>query len=164
MITTIIIPIGKGQSMLCLDSLQTQNINKEIIPVVGELEVVKDRGKCLNMEKAKEYAIREYILLCDSDVDVSPENIVLRCMLFLNNNPQWDGVAVDTKGYTDQQLETIDKQEKNRHINCAFILMRSEAFKKIDFTFTEMCICMNFNQQSKICYLDYTTHLKEIPR
>jgi hypothetical protein len=159
----VIIPIGEGQRNYAAEGFK--KIGIAAIEVKGPLQTV-DRGKCKNLERAKALIETEYVLCCDSDVLIQDDaqDLLDRCERVLADRPEIDGVAVDTKGYMEDQLRNIDKHEINRHINCAFVLMRSAKFKETNFTFTGMCACMNFNRGNRLIYIDYTTHLSEVER
>jgi hypothetical protein len=160
---TIVIPLGEGQLPLCEESLKKQTIKCEIIKEISKIETVKDIGKCRNLENVKKKINTKYVCICDSDVNVKYKDILERCINFLEENILIEGVCVDTKELKDYQFEIYKKNEHK--VNCAFIVIKSNLYKKIDFTYiTGKCSCMNFNRDAKICYLDYTTHLKEIPR
>jgi hypothetical protein len=159
---TIIIPIGEGQRNYAKEGFE--KIGIYAIEIKGSLhEKGNDKGKCENLERAKAFVFYEYVLLCDSDVLIQDDaqDLLDRCERVLENRPEIDGVAVDTKECTEFYLKSFEKQG---HINCAFILMRSAKFKETNFTFTGMCACMNFNRGNRLIYIDYTTHLSEVER
>jgi len=161
----IIIPIGEGQRNYAKEDFERVDI--DAIEIVSTLHPKgNDGGKCKNLETAKQFVTTDLVCLCDSDIIIPDDiqNILNRCKTFLGNRPEIDGVAVDTKGHNKIDLEHIDKQEKYRHVCCAFLVIRNSVYRRIDFTFTGTCVCTNFNRDAKICYLDYTTHLTEVKR
>lgn len=161
----ILMPLADGEYIdrRTLSSIVDQISVCKLVPITRPKNKRSRRiseAECRN--ELIKYASYPYTFYLDSDAYFTSPNDVSDCIKFLDNNQHFDAVALDTKC-----LGSIKKQEK-RFVVIAAMCVRTSILKSITFRPTiennkERCLCVAFNKDTKIIYLD-NRRLGEINR
>jgi hypothetical protein len=130
-------------------ALSQQLIKCNIVPLTRP----KGKDICLaqvdNMNLLKRFASDPYTIFMDDDVVLSGPTDLFDMECFLDENPEYDAVAYDTK-YTN-----IENSTKLKHVICAIFMIRKSTLDNYTFASKDgQCQCMDVNEKLKIRYLD----------
>lgn len=115
-----------------------------------------------NVERANEYANRNWLRQCmsypytmfmDDDMVLTDKNNVVSMISFLNDNPGWDAVSLDSKGIDPAHI---------KHIVTGCTMYRASILDRLIFRQERQggCSCESVNSDIKLCYLP-NTRIKE---
>lgn len=159
----LLIPLADGRKIAydTLYGIMIQKVEVDIIPVSRpEIRVNRENGvdtaKTINLKILLQYASKPYTFIMDNDVCPITNEDFSACIRFLDRNPEYDAVSLDTKN-----IEFSSRDRK--HVCIAFTCLRYDGIKKINFDKKEHleCLCSLMSRSIKMRYLN-DMRLKEI--
>ena len=158
----ILVPLAEGQSLpeLVRDAIFSQTVPCRIVPHMSPVKHTGERlldarlNECHNRNTLLISASKPYAMYLNRKVILGPTNVA-DCVEFLEANIEWDGVALNTK------LVDIHAQERDRHVCCAALMIRTEKWVGYNWTASiNRCSCRDANEHFKMRYID-NRQLKE---
>lgn len=158
----ILIPIEDGR-VLCSEIIQSiamQSVKCNVV-VISRPKADNKRNseaECRNL--LKKYRSEPYTIMLDSDVVFTGERDIEDLISGLEKRPDLDALAFDTKALGDKGIQ---KHQREKHVVIACVAVRSEVLDRITFRQLDEnnCLCLAFNQDVKIEYLDHR-QLREV--
>lgn len=157
----LFIPLSNGQSIpinvLCSIAQQDVDVvpcckdgvfNSNHDSISGDERVYKLLGELHSRNLAvdfynQQYSTEKYVAMQDRDIVHLFEDNYKRCVLFLEQNSNYDAVALPWKDY-----------EVTDHIRNAAFVVRGEVFGKMWFRIDKRNhICLTMQEDIKICFL-----------
>lgn len=129
---------------------------------IGDGKTVEDAVSD-NKNLLRTFSNNEYILWLDSDVVLTSDHDLFDLRKALDEHPEIDGFALDTK-----DVNVVQRIERKGHVVCACVMVRkitalNTIWNARQHDGSPGCACLGYNKALKLRYLD-NRKLKEVER
>lgn len=156
---TVLIPIAPHETIgqHTIRSIAEQDCDAKWIALTTPIDTkdreplrAKRRNEITNRNLLLQLASEPYACYCDSDVMFATPHDISDCCKFLEDNQDYDAVALNTKQGID-----IAHAERIRHVCCACMVIRTARWRGYQWrSDADACGCIDVNRTFRIRYLD----------
>lgn len=152
---TILIPAADGHALRSetVRSIAMQSIPCDVV-VISRSQVDAchyRREEAINRNLLRRFSSSPYAVMMDTRKAFTSDHDVADMVAFLDAYPEWDAVALDTKGIN------IRKAEAAGHVDIGCMCVRTEKLQGFEWRIDRdqhECCCKDVNEKLKIRYLD----------